>query len=337
MADRRRGIRIAAGGLALAAGMTACGAEVANNATDEEQQGVLYGVGDDHRLWRWETGADEAEPVFDLSGVWEHEGDVGTVLTASLSIAPDQSHAAWIAGGGPEAELQIGELASGEVSGTVPYPVDHACLDPAWAPDGASLSVHRADIWGGERQGDAMPTFAEAWGPTEWYSPDGERRRTQIDLGEGCRLRWYAADGETEGIYHDLAVSELYRVDETGERIETIGLDGLSGIDPQVTGLVDVDPTGRYVCLADGYAEHETYEGGFTIRPQSGTKVLDLDTGESVGADGAGCDSMAVDGYLSRDDTAVEFLDYDGESRWTAELPTELANAPNLFYFAEAP
>ena len=338
MADRRRDIRIAAGAMALAAGLVpglaACGADSAGNDAPEAQ-GVLYGVGDDHRLWRWEIGSDGPEQLLDLSGVWDEEGDVGMVLQSSLSIAPDQSHASWIAGGSPNAELQIGDFESGEMSGTVPYPVDHACLDPVWAPGGSSLLVHRADVWGDEPQGDALPMPTEAWGPTEWYSPTGERLSTETELDEGCRLRWYAVDGATEGIYHDLDVTELYRVDETGGLIETIPLDGLSGVDPEVTDLVAVDPTGRYVCLADGYDEHTTYEGGFTVRPQAGTKVIDLATGEAVGDDGAGCESLAADGYLSRSDETIEFTDYEGRSQWEAELPTEIANSPNLFYFPE--
>ncbi|MCH7229405.1 hypothetical protein L0U85_00785 [Glycomyces sp. L485] len=339
MAERRREIRLMAGGLLLAAGLTACDAGSAGDDGGEDggedDHGVLYGVGDDHTLWRWEVGSDEVEAVFDLGGVWEREGDVGAVLRASLSVAPDQRHASWIAGGGPNAELQIGDLESGEISGTVPYPVDHACLDPVWAPEGKSLLVHRTEVWGAASQGDGMP--GEVWGSTEWLSPEGDRLPSENDLEDGCRLRWYEADGAVEGIYHDLGVSELYRVDETGERFETISLDELGGVEPEVTGLVAVDPSGRYVCLADGYDEFGTYGGGFTIRPQTGTKVIDLASGETAGKQGATCESLAAGGYLSRGDTEVELIDYQGESKWKTSLPPEIENSPNLFYFSATP
>lgn len=336
MADRRRAVGAVVGGLVLAAGLAACddGPGSGAGASGEGGPGVLYGVGDDHRLWRWGVGADEPEAVLDLSGVWDRRGDVGLVFQSTLSIAPDQGHASWVSGGNPDSDLQIADLSTGEVTGSVPYPVDHACFDPVWAPDGSAVLAHRAEVWGD------TGTPVESFGATEWFSPEGELIGTETALEEGCRLRWYSAgadaSGATEGIYHDLAVTELYRVDEAGERFKTIPIDSLSGVDPQVTGLVEVDPSGRYVCLADGYGAEEGYEGGFTIRPQSGTKVIDLATGEAAGQEGVGCESLAMDGYLAQVGTVARFIDYAGETLWEEELPPELANAPNLFYFEDA-
>ncbi|WP_100448866.1 hypothetical protein [Glycomyces xiaoerkulensis] len=316
---------------ALAALLAACsgtpGEEAATEAPTGDPSGVVYGVGDDLALWRWEAGSDEPERALDLSGVWDHQGDVDRVLTASLSVDPTQRHAAWIAGGDPGAELMVGDLDTGDTRSVVDYPLDHGCLDPVWAPDGSRLLVHRADVWEGTEQ---APPPTRAFGDLEWYSPEGERLDDEIDLDEGCRLRWYTADGEVRGLHRDVEVTELYRVDERGGRLETAAVADFEGVDPAVTDLVEVAPSGRYACIADGYDEHETYEGGFTIRPETGTNVIDLETGSSVGSD---CEALADDGYLARDEATVAFAEYGGGTVWEAPLPDELANSPDLFYF----
>ncbi|THV43011.1 hypothetical protein [Glycomyces buryatensis] len=336
MADRRH---VAAGVLALtlAAGFAGCDADAVGEQ-GTEPQGVVYGLGDDHRLWRWQVDSSEAEPVLDLSGVWDAEGDVGTVLNASLSIDPGQRYAAWVAGGGTDAELMVGDLRDGETTGASSYPVDHACLDPTWLADGSALLVHRAAVWGegpgDDAQTDATPMLQQVFGPTEWYSPAAGSMESNVDLGEGCRLRWYTAeDGSAEGIYHSLDVTELYRVDAAGRVTETLPVADLDGAQGAVTGMIGVDPSGRYVCLADGYAEHSGFEGGFAIRPQAGTTVVDLETGDAVGPEGASCESMQSDGYLSREDETVRLVDYGGEAVWETDLPDEIVNAPNLFYY----
>ena len=64
--------------LVLAGASTACDVNaVSGNGT---AAGVFYALGDDHRLYRWDAAAEDTEPVLDLSGAWEGEGDVGTVL-----------------------------------------------------------------------------------------------------------------------------------------------------------------------------------------------------------------------------------------------------------------
>ncbi|WP_026923472.1 hypothetical protein [Glycomyces arizonensis] len=331
MADRRRIMGIVVSGMLMAAGLAGCD----GSSADDAEPGVLYGVGDDHRLWRWDVSTDETEAVLDLGGVWDRSGDVGLVFQSTLSIAPDQRHASWVSGGTPDSDLRIADLSTGEVTGSVPYPVDHVCLDPVWAPDGSAVLAHRAKVW------DETGAPIEAFGPTEWFSPQGEELETETDLDEGCRLRWYSAgrdaEGATEGIYHDLEVTELYRVDESGKRFKTIPIDSLSGVDAEVTGLVAVDPSGRYVCLADGYHSQGGYEGGFVIRPQIGSKVIDLATGKAAGKRGESCESLTMDGYLAREGTTARFIDYGGETLWEAELPSELKDSPNLFYFEEAP
>ncbi|WP_026928486.1 hypothetical protein [Glycomyces tenuis] len=328
MADRRSIIGATACGVVLAGGLLAC--DDGSAGGEESEPGVLYGVGDDHRLWRWDVGEGEPEAVLDASGVWERGGDVGLVFQSTLSIAPDQRHASWVSGGTPDSDLQIVDLETGELTGTVPYPVDHACVDPVWSPDGSAVMAHRVPVWGDT----GAPV--EVFGSVEWFSPTAEKLDTATVLDEGCRVRWYESDGEVEGIYHDLAVTELYRVSETGEHVETIPIDSLSGVEPAVTGLAEVDPSGRYVCLADGYEAEGGYEGGFVIRPQTGSRVIDLSNGEAAGQEGSGCESLTADGYLARADTAVKFIDYEGETLWEEELPPELANSPNLFYFQDA-
>lgn len=334
MADRRRIAGLVMVGMVAAGALAGCGGASGGDGAAESAPGVLYGVGDDHRLWRWEVGGGEAEAVLDFSEVWDRRGDVGLVFQSTLSIAPDQRHASWVSGATPDSELRIGDLAAGEVTGSVPYPVDHACIDPVWAPDGSSVLVHRVDVW------DDAEAPNESFGATEWFSPEGERREIETVLDEGCRLRWYSAgvdaSGAPEGIYHDLDVTELYRVNAAGERFETIPIDSLAGVESQVTGLVEVDPSGRYVCLADGYNAQGTYEGGFTIRSQSGTKVIDLATGAAVGREGSGCESLTMDGYLAREGAAARFIDYGGGTVWEEELPPELEHSPNLFYFQDS-
>ncbi|GAB3994305.1 hypothetical protein GCM10029992_08300 [Glycomyces albus] len=133
------------------------------------------------------------ERVLDLSGVWEREGDVGRVLTASLSVDPTGSRASWIAGGSEGSTLMIGDLETGEATEAVDYPLDHACLDPAWLADGSALLAHRAAVW----SEDGM--VVEDFGPTEWYSRDGAPLPGAVELDPGCRLRWYTGeDGSAE-------------------------------------------------------------------------------------------------------------------------------------------
>ena len=315
--------RNAAGVLALCAALAGCGIDTAENR-DAIEPGFVFGVGDDHALWRWQVDSGTPERVLDLSGVWDREGDVDRVLTASLSVDPTGTRAAWIAGGSEDSVLMIGNLATGEAAEAVGYPLDHACLDPSWLADGSAVLAGRAAVWGEDG------TVVEDFGPTEWYSRDGDPLPGAVELDQGCRLRWYnGEDGTAEGIYRDLAVTELYRVDAEGGRIETIPLDGLSGVESPAVDLVAVDPSGRYACLADGYDESATYEGGFTVRPELGGAVIDLSTGESVGED---CAALAAEGFLSRDDASIQFASYSGETLWEAELPAEIANSPNLFY-----
>lgn len=335
MADRRTIIALT---VALIAAVAGCGADAEpdQETPAESTAGVFYGLGDDHRLLRWEVGAEQAEPVLDLGGVWEGEGDVGAVLNASLSVDPTQRHAAWISGGSDDAELMIGDLDTGESRAIVDYPLDHACIEPTWTPDGSSLTVHRAEVWSGaDDSGDAIPLPSEDFGAVEQYTPDGELLPGGVDLDEGCRLRWYTADdGFVQGFYHNLEVTEFYRIDQRGDILQTADV---SGAEPAVTGLVGVDPSGRYACLADGYGEHETFEGAFTVRPQTGSRIVDLESGKEAGRPGAGCDSLQSDGYIARDDAAVTYIDYEGETIWDTELPAELENTPVLFFFPEAP
>src|SRR5690606_39009171 len=137
-------------------------------AAGEGGPGVLYGVGDDDRLWRWEVGGGAPAAGLDLSGVWDRRGDRGLAVQSTLSIAPDQGHASWVSGGNPDSELEIRDLGPGEVTGSVPYPVDHACVDPVWDPDGAGLPAHRAEGWGDT----GAPV--ESFGAPESFSPEGE-------------------------------------------------------------------------------------------------------------------------------------------------------------------
>jgi hypothetical protein len=320
----------------LAAIASACDLDTTANTGAEA--GVFYGLSDDHRLYRWATEG-SAEPVLDLGGVWEKTGDVGTALRASLSIDPRQRHAAWVAGGGPDAALMFGDLETGEITTGVEYPVDHACLDPAWLADGSAVLAHRAPVWG-DRSDDstnATPLPVETWGPTEWHSPEGGAPPTTVNLDvRGCRLRWYTAeDGTAQAIYHDLEVTEFHRVDATGKVLESIPTDSLEGAEPLTIGLVGVDPTGRYVCVVDDYGPHGADKGGFTIRAQRGTRVLDLETGEAVSTGDTGCTSVHTEGYVSREGPAVAFIDYEGETRWETELPGTIAETPILFYFPE--
>lgn len=320
----------------LAATLSACSLGTAESSTDTDI-GVFYGLGDDHRLYRWDPDGDAAEPVLDLSGVWEESGDVGTVLRASLSVDPRQRYAAWVAGGDPDAALRFGDLRTGEITTAVEYPVDHACIDPAWLADGSAVLAHRAPVWGGADETDtgATPLPVETWGPTEWHSPDAEALPPTVDLEvDGCRLRWYTAeDGTAQAIYHDLEVTEFYRVDTTGQILETIPVSSLEGAEPLTIGLVDVDSTGRYACIVDDYGEHGAIKGGFTIRAEAGTRVIDLDTGEAVEGGDRGCTSTHAEGFVSQDGATVAFTDYEGNARWETELPGTIAESPILFYF----
>ncbi|GAB3234485.1 hypothetical protein GCM10027447_31630 [Glycomyces halotolerans] len=317
---------IVAGAMALAAALAGCGFDTGDDEepAEEAEEGPaeLYGVADDYSLWRWEVGAESAEPVLDLGGVWEREGDVGTVLHSSLTVDPTGHRAAWIAGGDTDAQLMVGDLETGETEAVASYPLDHACLDPTWLPDGSAVMAHRAEVWGD------TGGLTEAFGPVEWFAEQGDPP-PETALGEGCRLRWYTDGGELRGLYRDLAVDELYRVGPAGEQLVTIGIDSLDGVDAEATDLVDVDPTGRFVCLTDGYDEHDDYEGGFTIRPETGTNVIDLESGESVGA---ACETLTAHGYLTHAASTVKLIDYQGVVLWEASLPAELVNAPNLFY-----
>lgn len=330
MADRRRIMGIIMGGLMVAAGLAGCDGGSAGQGGAEADPGVLYGVGDDHRLWRWDVGGGGLEAVLDVGSVWDRSGDVGVVFQSTLSIAPDQRHASWVSGASPDSDVHIADLGTGELTGSVPYPVDHACLDPVWAPDGSAVMAHRAAVWGDTGTPD------EVFGPTEWFTPTAEKLGTETALDDGCRMRWYEADGQIRGIYHNLEVTELYRVDLSGAHLETIPVESLEGVDPEATGLAAVDPGGRYACLADGYEAEGGYEGGFVIRPQSGSRVIDLSNGEEAGQSGSGCESLTAEGYLTRDGTEARFIDYDGETLWEEHLPPELENSPNLFYFQDS-
>ncbi|MEU5155373.1 hypothetical protein [Glycomyces sp. NPDC021274] len=330
--------------LVLAGVLAACDLDASGDGADA---GVFYALGDDHRLYRWDPGAeadgteDESagvEPVLDLSGVWDGEGDVGTVLRASLSIDPSGRHAAWVAGASPGASLMFGDLETGEITTAVQYPVDHACIDPAWLPDGSAILAHRAPVWGTETAaGDEIPFPVTTWGATEWHSPDAGQLPTTVDLDpHGCRMRWYTAeDGSAQAIYHDLAFNYLYRVDANGDVLQTIPLSSLAGARTLTIGLVGVDPTGRYVCVVDGYTPDSAAKGGFTIRAESGTRVLDLDSGEAVGPDEARCTTLHEDGFVSRSDASVAFIGYDGDNRWTTELPEPIAESPVLYFFPD--
>lgn len=344
-AGRRRLVAVAAV-LALALASAACELGSASNEADGE--GVFYGLGDDHRLYRWEPGGEngqQPEPVLDLSGVWEGKGDVGTVLRASLSIDPRQRYAVWVEGANPEAALRFGDLETGEVDAGVAYPVDHACIDPAWLADGSAVLVHRSPVWGvnaepgGRADSDATPLPAKTWGPTEWHSPEAGELPTTVDLkGHGCRMRWYTAEnGDAEALYHDLNVTELYRVDVTGKVLETIRIESLQGTEGDTIGLFSVDPTGRYACIVDGYGPYGAHKGGFTIRAESGTRVVDLEERRAVGADDADCLSLHEEGYMSRDEHQVSLIGYNGQTQWSAELPEQIAESPVLYHFPEAP
>jgi hypothetical protein len=323
-----------------AAAMLLLAAAACNLDADENEPGTdmgdFYGLGDDHRLYRWDGEA--TAPVLDLSGIWDRRGDVGTVLRSSLSIDPRQRHAAWVAGGGPDAALMFGDLETGEITTAVEYPVDHACIDPTWLADGSAVLAHRAPVWGHGTDGstDATPLPVETWGPTEWHAPDSGALPTTVDLDTpGCRLRWYTTeDGAAQAVYHDLDVTEFYRVDTTGRILETILVQSLEGAEQAMIGLVDIDPTGRYACTVDDYGPHGAEKGGFTIRAEEGTSVIDLHTGEAIDGDN-GCTSVHADGYVSRDDTTVAYIDYQGGTRWATELPAAIAESPVLFYFPE--
>jgi hypothetical protein len=324
--------------LALASATVACDLDAVSGTGDGAGAGAFYALGDDHQLYRWEPGDDQdVEPVLDLGGVWDAEGDVGTVLRSSLSIDPTGRHAAWIAGATPDAALMFGDLATGEITTAVEYPVDHACLDPTWLPDGSAVLAHRAEVWGADvDQGtDEIPFPVEDWGATEWYAPDAGKLPTTVDLeSHGCRLRWYTAeDGSAQALYHDLDLAQLYRVDINGQVLQTIPVSSLEGAEPLIIGLVNVDPTGRYACVVDGYGPEGTVKGGFTARAESGTRVIDLETGEAIGPDEVGCTSLHEDGYVGRDGGAVSFVGYDGETRWATELPAQIAESPVLYFF----
>lgn len=328
-----------AAAIVLLAAASACELDTASEGADTAS-GVFYGLGDDHRLYRWGPDADPettetAEPVLDLSGVWDRTGDVGTVLRVTLSVDPRQRYAAWIAGGGSDAALMFGDLATGAITTAVEYPVDHACIDPTWLADGSAVLAHRAPVWGDDTSADGTPLPVETWGPTEWYSPQAGALPTTVDLDvRGCRLRWYTAeDGTARAVYHDPEVTEFHRIDTTGQVLATIQISSLEGVEPLAIGMTDVDPTGRYACIVDGYDEHDATKGGFTIRAQSGSRVIDLDTGEAVR--GNGCTSTHADGYVSRDGAGVAFIDYQGETAWDAELPDTITESPVLFYFPD--
>lgn len=323
--------------LALAGASTACDVNAVSGSGTAA--GVFYALGDDHRLYRWDAAAEDTEPVLDLSGAWAGEGDVGTVLRASLTVDPTERHAAWIAGGSPDAALMFGDLDSGETTTAVEYPVDHACIDPAWLPDGSAVLAHRAPVWGEDQgSGDEIPLPVEIWGDTEWYAPGTGQLPTTVDLAsKGCRLRWYTAeDGSAQALYHDLGLTEIYRVDTGGQVLETIPVSSLQGADQLVIGLVNVDPTGRYACVVDGYGPDGAMKGGFTIRAESGTRVVDLASGEAVGPEDAGCTTLHEDGFVSRSDADVEFIDYDGKTGWATELPAPIAESPVLYFFPAA-
>lgn len=317
----------------LLAAVSACDLDTEANGTGT---GVFYGLGDDHRLYRWDTEGESTEPVLDLSGIWDKNGDVGTVLRASLSLDPREKHAAWIAGGSPDAALMFGDLETGEITTAVEYPVDHACLDPSWLADGSAVLAHRAPVWGdgGDDSTDATPLPVETFGPTEWHSPESGALPTTVDLDmPGCRLRWYTAeDGTAQAIYHDLDVTEFHRIDTTGKILESIPVPSVEGAEQFTIGLVGVDPTGRYVCTVDDYGPYGAEKGGFTIRAEAGTSVVDLETGRAVEGENS-CTSVHAEGYVARADAAVAFVDYEGDTKWQTELPGTIAESPVLFYF----
>ncbi|MFC3493351.1 hypothetical protein [Glycomyces rhizosphaerae] len=341
---RKRHLTIALA-LVLSCASAACDLDSVSGTDTGTDTGVFYALGDDHRLYRWDPGTDQSavEPVLDLSGVWDGEGDVGSVLRSSLSIDPRQRHAAWITGGTPEAALNFGNLDTGEIATAVEYPVDHACIDPAWLPDGSAVLAHRAPVWGADTDPDTradtdeIPFPVQAWGATEWYSPDAGQLPTTLTLEpQGCRLRWYTSeDGSVQAIYHDLEFTELYRIDVNGQLLETIQVSGLQGAEPVIIGLVDVDPTGRYACVVDNYGPYGASKGGFTIRAESGTRVVDLASGAAVGPEGSGCNTLHDEGFVSRDGPSVSFIGYDGESQWDTELPAQVAESPVLYFFPD--
>ncbi|MEU5871804.1 hypothetical protein AB0A73_09625 [Glycomyces sp. NPDC047369] len=337
---RARALAAAASALgALALLTTACDADSVTGRGVDSHAGVFYGLGDDHRLYRWDVDGDEAEPVLDLSGAWDAEGDVGTVLRSSLSIDPRQRTAAWIEGAGPDAVLKFGNLDSGEITTAASYPLDHACIDPTWLPDGSALLVHRAAVWGTETaEGDATPLPVESWGDTEWYSPDAGQLPTTVDLSQpGCRVRWYTADdGGAQALYHDLQLTQFYRIDTEGTVLDTVSIPGLTGTEPLTIGFVGTDPAGRYACVVDGYGPYGAFKGGFTIRAESGTRVVDLETGEAVGSeDSASCTSLHDDGYVSRNGATAAFIGYDGSAKWSADLPDAIKESPVLFFYPD--
>lgn len=336
--------------LALAGASAACDIGAVSGENTGADAGVFYALGDDHRLYRWDpdggTSTDSAdqgavEQVLDLSGAWDGKGDIGTVLRASLSIDPSQHHAAWIAGANPEAALMVGDLDTGEIAAAAQYPVDHACIDPTWLADGSALLTHRAAVWGGDPDSDSttnsdeIPLPAESWGPTEWYSPEAGRLPTTIELQpQGCRLRWYTAeDGTAQAIYHNLELTELYRIDVNGQVLETIRVPSLEGAEPLTIGLVNVDPTGRYACVVDGYGPHGASKGGFTFRAETGTRVIDLETGEAVQSEETGCTTLHREGFVSREGSSVTFISYEGEEQWANELPEQIGESPVLYFF----
>ncbi|GAA2140352.1 hypothetical protein [Glycomyces algeriensis] len=329
--------------LALAGALAACDLDAVSGTGNGADAGVFYALGDDHRLYRWDPGAGAEEgvdPVLDLSGVWEEEGDVGTVYRASLSVDPTGRHAAWVAGSTPAASLKFGDLETGEITTAVEYPVDHACIDPVWLPDGSAVLAHRASVWGDVADtGDAIPFPVTTWGATEWHSPDAGQLPTTVELGpKGCRLRWYTAeDGSAQALYHDLELSELYRIDANGQVLETIPVSSLQGAAPLTIGLVNVDPAGRYACVVEDYATDGATKGGFTIRAESGTRVVDLASGEAIGPDEAGCTTLHEDGFVSRSDSDVAFIDYDGNSQWSTELPGPIVESPLLYFIPDGP
>ncbi|WP_205326049.1 hypothetical protein [Glycomyces sp. YM15] len=334
--------------LALAGATSACDMAAISNG---EGAGTFYALGDDHRLYRWGPAAENQpdasaetaagiEPVLDLSGVWDEEGDVGTVLRSSLSLDPVERHAAWIAGASPSAALMFGDLGTGEITTGVEYPLDHACIDPSWLPDGSAVLAHRAPVWGTEADvdtGDDIPFPVKSWGATEWHSPDAGQLPTTVELDpEGCRLRWYTAeDGTAQALYHDLGLNYLYRIDADGRVLETTPVSSLEGSDPVTIGLVNVDPAGRYACFVEDYETNGAVKGGFTVRAESGTRVVDLISGEAVGPDEPGCTSLHEDGFVSRDGASVAFIGYDGEQRWATELPATIAESPVLYFFPD--
>lgn len=336
--------------LALAGASAAC--DLDSGSGTAADAGVFYALGDDHQLYRWDPDADTStddagqeavEPVLDLSGVWDAEGDVGTTLRASLSIDPRQHHAAWIAGATPEAALMFGSIDTGEITTAARYPVDHACIDPAWLPDGSAILAHRATVWGADTDPDTravtdeIPFPVKAWGPTEWHSPESGQLPTTMALEpQGCRLRWYTAeDGSAQAIYHNLDFTEIYRIDVNGHLLETIQVSGLQGAEPLIIGLVNVDPTGRYACVVDNYGPYGATKGGFTIRAEAGTRVVDLASGAAVGPEGTDCNTLHSDGFVSRDGASVSFIGYGGESQWATELPELIAESPVLYFFPD--